>query len=136
MLIYLAGTISYYHEIGRPELAENWRRSATSALNDIGHTTFDPTVNFKQNIIYYASEIVAQNEYYLKQADLILVNLADLDKSYGTIFELVTAHNLNKPVVAFNYNKASDHPHINATITSYNADLQNAIHYISSLYYL
>ena len=135
MLIYLAGAISCYHKENNFKLAQEWRIKATNFLKDMDYSTFDPTINFQHNLIYLSSEAVKQNDCYLNKADLVLVNLADLDKSYGTIYEIITAHHLNKPVIAFGHNKIADHPHISSTITSINLDLNMALECISSIYH-
>lgn len=135
MLIYLAGAITCYYKEGKLKTAQEWRQKATDFFKDRGHSVFDPTINFQYNSIYPASEMVRQNDFYLDKADIILVNIDDLDKSYGTIYEIITARCLNKPVVGFGSNKITSHPHISACITSSNFDLDMALDYISSVYH-
>ncbi len=49
MLVYLAGCISYYHQINQIEKAIMWRQKATQYLKEKGFTVFDPTCNFNKN---------------------------------------------------------------------------------------
>ena len=51
MLIYLAGAISCYHKENNFKLAQEWRIKATNFLKDMDYSTFDPTINFQQNLI-------------------------------------------------------------------------------------
>lgn len=110
MLIYLADYMSYYYENSESQKAEHWRNIAKERLKDIGISTFDPTLYYKNNYLYDSNLMVQQNEYYLEKADVILVNLNDLDKSYGTIYELVYAHALEKPILAFGRTIIYEHP--------------------------
>ena len=40
-------------------------------------------------------------------SDLVIVNLDNSDKSVGTGMELMLAHELNKPIIAFNDNETT-----------------------------
>lgn len=134
MRIYLAGCTSYYDNPDNWHKAIDWRKKATAALLDSGNKVFDPTVNWHTNSDYDSNLMVIQNEYYLKNSDLLLVNLDDLDKSYGTIFEIITAHHLNIPIIAFGENYITTHPHINHCIDSIFLNLDNALNFIFNTY--
>lgn len=134
MLIYLAGCMSYYYENSEPQKAEHWRDIAKERLKDIGISTFDPTLHYKANYLYDSDLMVQQNEYYLKKADIILVNLDDLDKSYGTIYELVYAHALGKPILAFGNSAILSHPHLKHASINRFCNLDEVLDFISAVY--
>lgn len=134
MLIYLAGCMSYYYENSEPQKAEHWRDIAKERLKDIGISTFDPTLHYKANYLYDSDLMVQQNEYYLKKADIILVNLDDLDKSYGTIYELVYAHALGKPILAFGNSTILSHPHLKRALINRFRNLDEVLEFISTVY--
>lgn len=135
MLIYLAGCMSYYYESSKPEKAEHWRDIAKEKLKDIGISTFDPTLHYKNNYSYNSDLMVQQNEYYLNKADLILVNLDDLDKSYGTIYEMVYAHALGKPILAFGGTIIYEHPHLKHILQNCFTSLEEVLKFINTVYY-
>lgn len=134
MLIYLAGCMSYYYENSEPQKAEHWRDIAKERSKDIGISTFDPTLHYKANYLYDSDLMVQQNEYYLKKADIILVNLDDLDKSYGTIYELVYAHALEKPILAFGNSTIWSHPHLKHMIRNCFVSLGEVLEFIDTVY--
>lgn len=134
MLIYLAGCMSYYYENSESQKAEHWRNIAKERLKDIEISTFDPTLHYKNNYLYDSDLMVQQNEYYLKKADIILVNLDDLDKSYGTIYELVYAHALGKPVLAFGNSTIWSHPHLKHILQKYFRSLEEVLDFINTVY--
>lgn len=134
MLIYLAGCMSYYYENSEPQKAEHWRYIAKDRLKDIGISTFDPTLYYTTNYLYDSDLMVQQNEYYLKKTDIILVNLYDLDKSYGTIYELVYAHVLEKPILAFGSTNIYGHPHLKHILQNCFGTLDEVLDFISTVY--
>lgn len=134
MLIYLAGCMSYYYENSEPQKAERWRDIAKERLKDIGISTFDPTLHYTTNSSYDSNLMVQQNEYYLKKTDIILVNLNDLDKSYGTIYELVYAHALEKPILAFGNSTICVHPHLKHILQKYFRSLEEVLNFINTVY--
>lgn len=134
MLIYLAGCMSYYYENSESQKAENWRDIAKERLKDIGISIFDPTLHYKTNYLYDSDLMVQQNEYYLKKADIILVNLDDLDKSYGTIYELVYAHALGKLILAFGNSTILSHPHLKHVSINRFCNLDEVLDFISAVY--
>lgn len=134
MYIYLAGCVSHYDTPENWNKATTWRRTAAKTLIDNGYEVFDPTLNWHINLDYTSNSMVIQNEYYLKKSDLLLVNLADLDKSYGTIFEIITAHHLGIPVIAFGAVDIMFHPHITHCLNSTFIDLTEALEFITNAY--
>lgn len=134
MLIYLAGCMSYYYENSEPQKAEHWRDIAKERLKDIEISTFDPTLYYTTNSSYDSDLMVQQNEYYLKKADIILVNLDDLDKSYGTIYELVYAHALGKPILAFGNTTIYGHSHLKHMIRNCFVSLGEVLEFINTVY--
>lgn len=134
MLIYLAGCMSYYYENSESQKAEHWRYIVTERLKNIGISTFDPTLYYTTNSSYDSDLMVQQNEYYLKKADIILVNLDDLDKSYGTIYELVYAHALEKPILAFGSTTIYGHPHLKHIIRNCFVSLSEVLEFLDTVY--
>lgn len=134
MLIYLAGCMSYHYENSESQKAEHWRYIATERLKDIEISTFDPTLHYKTNYLYDSDLMVQQNEYYLKKADIILVNLDDLDKSYGTIYELVYAHALEKPILAFGRTIIYEHSHLKHILQKCFGSLEGVLDFINTVY--
>jgi len=130
---YLAGCISYYIENNHLEKASNWR-------SDLSNTfiTFNPCTQIQKTMLFENNDkgIVYQNICYLKQCNVIVVNLDDLNKSPGTIFELNYCLLNNKPVVAFGddilYYKS---PHIKESITIKLNNLNDVIKYLKTMYY-
>ena len=82
----------------------------------------------------YDKGVVVQNIHYLNICDLLVVNLAHLSDSPGTIFEMVWAYIHNKPVVAFGEDKWSDQAHIKETITYKAKSFDDAIDYVFDMY--
>lgn len=100
----------------------------------MGIKVFNPTISFDFNDYMWGGEpFVDQNTYYLKTCDVILANLEDLDKSYGTIYELITAYHLRKPVVTFG-ECPINHPHIKATLGTNLKNVEEAIDFILDVY--
>jgi len=137
MLIYLAGAMTAYDLDGCFEKATEWRGYVTNHF-DCNYSylhTFDPSINYSVNKEYNSKGVVNQNLTYLKKSDIILVNLDELDKSPGTLFEIYYAYLNNIPVVAFNSNYLYGiQPHITESITMKFKNMFEAIDYVGSMY--
>lgn len=137
MLVYLAGAMSAYDLDGCFEKAIEWRSYATNHFyhNYDSVHTFDPCTNYSTNKGYNSKGVVNQNLTYLKKSDIILINLEELDRSPGTLFEIYYAYMNNIPVIAFNSNYLYGiQPHITESITMKFENIAEAIDYIGSMY--
>lgn len=136
--VYLAGSITEYNNKNELKKAIDWRIKATSFLmSNIDKTSvFDPTVNFAKNLTYNPRGVVLQNIKYLKESNLLLLNLEYLEKSPGTIFEITYAYLNQIPVIAFGelQDSIKYQPHINEAITMRFNDIVIALRYVYDMY--
>lgn len=130
--VYLAGAISYFYNINQKERATAWREKATECLEQFDIKCFDPCVN--SNGDFSDDIIVKQNIYYLNQCDIVLVDLTMINDSVGTIFELTTAQNNDKLVVAFGHTPWEQRPHMKYLIDVHFGTLEEAIEHIVTAY--
>ena len=129
MKLYLAGTMSYYYNQNKPELAENWRTYFEKEFD-----CFNPCNNFKTNINFDCRGVVYQNIHYLDKCDVIIVNLQDLKESAGTIFEIYYAFLNHKPVIAFGNSELYNQPHVHESITMKFNYIGEVKYYLSKMY--
>lgn len=103
MYIYLSGSLSYLHKIGKFEKATEWRNQIEYWAKDNNIKTFNPADTFEKDIISNRSSnmIVDQNIYFLYKCDMMIVNLNHILQSPGTMFEMFYFKQKFKPVVAF-----------------------------------
>ena len=140
--LYLAGCISYYYSNSQYKRATEWRNELAQKLLDCNADMcdryfdwFDPCVNFEDNSkTANAKTVVYQNKYYLDKCDILIVNLEDLDKSQGTMYELFYYGIHNKPVIAFGHNKWENCPHIAESITVKLETIDDVVKYLSDYY--
>lgn len=140
--IYLCGTMSYYYDTNQYYKATEWRRSLINQLlDDIADNCeskwqwFDPTIGFEDN--YKAvnnKSVLQQNNFYLDKCDILVVNAEDLDKSIGSIYEIIYFGLKGKPVIVFNDNKFLRSAHIEPFITAHLKE-DKIFTYLDSLYY-
>lgn len=137
MLVYLAGCISYYNQFNQIEKAITWRQKATQYLIKKGFTVFDPTRNFNKNIssFFSPSLIVKQNMVYLAKASIILVNLNDLSKSPGTLFEIYYGYLHGKPIISFGYDSIVESPHVKVCLDVNYSSLEEALECVASYFF-
>lgn len=140
--LYLAGAISTHFNNNEYYKATKWRVKLAQKLLDLNAKLcdnhfdwFDPTINFEENVkTANAKTIVHQNKYYLDKCDILIVNLEDLDKSQGTMYELFYYGIHNKPVIAFGHNKWENCPHIAESITVKLETIDDVVKYLSDYY--
>jgi len=140
-MLFLSGCMSYYYNLDKPELAEQWRRDVENQIEDYdflknNFKVFNPCRNFHKNSTYKCKGVVYQNLFYLKKSDIILLNLNDIEKSPGTLFEIYYAFLNQKPVIAFNENDlyTNQQPHIYESITQKCRDLNESMEYLCDVY--
>ena len=140
--IYLCGTMSYYHSTNQYYKATEWRRRLVNQLlDDISDkceskwSWFDPTLNFEDNLDAVNNKsVLQQNNFYLDKCDILVVNAADLDKSIGSIYEIIYFGLKGKPIIVFNDNSFLKSPHIEPFITTHLKE-DKIMTYLDNLYY-
>lgn len=145
--IYLAGAIGCYKE--NPDKATKWRSVVRGEItektlysNKEDWDVFNPTYyyNYWNPSHRTEKEIIRFEFNQLRQSDVVLVNLKDLEKSLGTSDEILFSYLHGIPVIGF-YEDSDDisfvHPwkieQIDRIETGKDA-LQNAIEYILEYY--
>lgn len=136
MLVYLAGSITHYDNENELHKAIGWRINAQNYLAKININAFNPMINYHVNKYYNSKGVVSQNYHYLKQSDIMLLNVEYLEKSYGTLFEIFNFWADHKPVIAFGENTIINSPHIKEAITMVFPTLDNTLEYINDMYFL
>jgi len=137
MFIYLAGAMSYYDHASKFNLATDWRDEVINKLKHIGisHEIFNPCKNYNINKTFDSNGVVYQNLTYLHKTDVLILNLQDMDKSPGTLFEIYYAFLNHIPVIAFGKNELYDmQPHVRASITMKFDDIDQIVKYIKNMY--
>ena len=132
--VYLAGAISYFRDIGRPEKAESWRKQAQEVLDYYDIKCFNPCNESHSCWDYPQNGLIKQNYYYLNHCDIILVNLEMVSDSPGTLWELSMAWRDHKPVIAFGTTSWLKRPHMNSLIDMKFDTLSEALDYITAMY--
>lgn len=122
--VYLCGAISYYIKTGDDKKATEWRDIALAELRKNGFGVFNPMNLSPDAWKMDGSGILEMNRYYLKQCDVLLVNLDDLDTSFGSIWEMSLAHEYGIPIYAFGDCNFYGEDHLNSLITArYNTEI-------------
>lgn len=124
------------------EKAMKWRSDLARKLLEINDNKgyrhfdwFDPTVGFTENVKTATYEmVVKQNNFYLNQCDIMVVNLDMLHKSPGTIYEIIYFYLDNKPIIAFNNDEFALAPHINVGITEFVEDIDAVAECLQNYY--
>ena len=133
--LYLAGSLTYLFRQNKFNIATEWRDKVDRWAKDNKIKTFNPAKNFSNEINhgYSNSLIVEQNEFFLKNTSIMIVQLDYIDHSPGTIFEMATYRHMNKPVIAFG-DKKHWSPHINECISQYCHDIDDVIEVITNMF--
>lgn len=134
--IYLAGAISYFYNTNQPKRATAWREKATECLEQFNIKCFDPCKESPSCWNYPQDGLIKQNYFYLKNCDIILVNLDMINDSIGTAWELSMAWRDHKPIVAFGKTPWLDRPHMRSLIDVHFEKLDEALSYIADMYEL
>lgn len=136
--IYECGAMTAFYEIGEYEKATQWRKYVKEFFTETNIKTFDPTDNSETHFNYpvdYSGGIIYQNYLYLRQCDIVLVNLELFEESIGSIWEVSTAWLQHKPIVAFGKcKKWKDRPHLKSLVTVQLNTVEDACEYILSMY--
>ena len=132
--VYLAGAISYFYNINQKERATAWREKATETLEQFDIKCFDPCQESPSCWEYPQDGLIKQNYFYLKNCDIILVNLDMINDSIGTAWELSMAWRDHKPVIAFGKTPWLERPHMRSLIDVHFNTLDEALNYIADMY--
>lgn len=103
MYLYLAGALTYYYKKGQFDKATEWRNKIIEWCKDNNIKYFNPADTYlnERNHNYYYKLPVDQNRYHLDKANILIVNLEDIDRSPGTIWEIVYSSEKKKiPIIA------------------------------------
>jgi len=136
MFIYTIGALTYYYKIGTPEKGSIWRTNILEWAGDNDAFAFDPSITYKRerNHKYDPRMCVDQNDYYIEKCDIAIVNLSDLEKSPGSIYELVRFKEQKKPVIAFGKSEIDWSPHINSCISQKCETLEDVIELLVNMF--
>lgn len=129
----MAGSITYYDINNELDKAKEWRRQAADLLND-KFKIFNPIINYETNKTFNNKGVVYQNLYYLNKSQIMLLNMENLDKSPGTLFEMFNFWANHKPVIAFGKTPIYNQPHVQEAITNWFINVDKAIDYINFMY--
>lgn len=134
--IYLAGAISYFYNIDQKERATAWRSKAVKYFEPYDIKCFNPCDEPIECWQYPQSGLIKQNYFYLKNCDIVLVNLDMINDSIGTVWELSMAWRDHKPIIAFGKTPWLDRPHMLSLMDIRLDTLDEALDYISNMYLL
>ena len=134
--VYLAGAISYFYNINEHKRATVWREKATETLGQFDIKCFDPCKESDACWNYPQDGLIKQNYFYIKNCDIILVNLDMINDSVGTVWELSMAWKDHKQVVAFGKTHWLERPHMRSLIDVRFDTLDEALSYITDMYEL
>ena len=132
--------MSYYDCIHQFELATRWRDEIISRLQyiryeNMDYEIFNPCKNYSINKTFDSNGVVYQNLVYLHKSDVLILNLQDIDKSPGTLFEIYYAFLNHIPVIAFGTSELYDvQPHVRASVTVKFNDIDQVVEYIKNMY--
>lgn len=131
-LVYLAGAMSCY---GDDDYPKQWRLKVKNQLvhnNDNFGTefvVFNPTLNSMEN-----HDIITQNRYYIKGSDIVVVNLTDLDKSLGSIGEIMFAYEQGLPIIGLGTCIWDNHPYLNKILSARFKTIREMTDFIKDVY--
>lgn len=144
MKVYLAGAMSYYYEHGMYESATDWRDDVKFILGELTRKgygkweTFDPSIHMVSLMEEYEGlvenkDILHQNNHYLNECDMMIVNLDYLHESPGTLYEIFKYGTDGKPIIAIGYNKWQTKAHVEPLITK-SIEIEELYKYLAFMY--
>ena len=136
-LIYLAGAMSVYNDStdNYLENAIRWRLDFINSLRkecsgEVNFWVYDPT-KFVHND---KDSVYANNLYYLKRTDILVVNSKDLHESPGTLWEIFIADSLDIPIIFIGNHIWFNRPHLERVAKTVFKDIDLAVKYIMDRY--
>jgi len=136
-LVYLAGKIDGLSW----DEANSWREKATKELELHNISVYNPLPRNLEGVCKISpdlvqgirSQIPANDEFYLKCSDVLLVNLGH-ERLTGTLLEIGYARALGKMIVGFGSSKLCKHPFIERWVDLRFETLDDALEYIIDLF--
>lgn len=132
--VYLAGAISYFINTNQKNRATEWRDRAEKYLGQFDIKCFNPCKEDPRCWNYPQEGLIKQNYFYLKNCDIILVNLDMINDSVGTIWELSMAWKEHKTVIAFGKTPWLERPHMRSLYDVRFDTLTDALDYITDMF--
>ena len=140
--IYLSGAMGCYVGTEEENYPKKWRKEVEDLFNLSGNkfTVFNPIRFYNYDSGCNEKEVMNYELRQLKNSDILLVNLKDIDSSVGTIQEILYAYILGIPIIAFLPSDTKEtfiHPWIHEQIDKcfYGEDLmESAVYYIVDYY--
>ncbi|MCM1045263.1 MAG: nucleoside 2-deoxyribosyltransferase [Candidatus Gastranaerophilales bacterium] len=103
--VYLAGAMSCYFNTKRHDYPKQWREDVKQYVKEHyeGINIISPTDFYEvgKNDHKSESEVIRFDLRMVRESDVVLVNLRDLDKSLGTSDEIFYAFIKGKPIIGF-----------------------------------
>lgn len=143
MIVYCAGAMSCYYGTDKANYPYEWRKKAKDYVNkycsDI--SIISPTDYYEIGKDYHLTEkeVMRFDLRAVRDCDVVLVNLDDLDKSLGTSDEIIYAYLRGTPIIGFTSAKDTSKVHpwkieqINR-IECGKDSLEKALQYINAYY--
>lgn len=104
-VVYLAGAMSCYFNTEQHNYPKQWRRDVKEYVKKLYEniTIISPTDYFEIGNNYHKSEseVMRFNLRMVRESDVILVNLKDLNTSLGSSDEIFYAFISRKPIIGF-----------------------------------
>lgn len=142
-IIYLVGAMSCYGYNG--EYPKKWRKEVEEYFEKYSDSfvCISPTDYYEIGKDYHKSEreVMRFDLRKVRESDIVLVNLKDLDKSVGTSDEILYAFIRGIPVIGFTENESVENIHpwkieqLDRIETGTNA-MQKVMEYIKNYYYI
>ena len=138
--IYLAGKMSGLTF----EESDKWRRDFKRVFkSEMNYDTMHYTIinpndyyNFKNPSHQNEREVMQYDLNHIRNSDIVVVNLEDINTSIGTAIELYVAAQNNIPVLAWGYEKdwIITHPWLKECITRWDTRMVDICQYIRDFY--
>ena len=140
-MIYIAGKMSGLNHTNMM----TWRACVVDKLKTLAEINgtncqiINPAefYNYHNNAHKTEREIMQFELNHVKQSDVVIVNLRDINQSIGTCIEVYEAFKNNIPVVAFGTDEEHEvtHPWIKECISRHEETMEAACLYIADFYF-
>ena len=136
MFIYTIGALTHYHKKGESQKGRVWRNIVQNWGRDNCISVFNPSITYDREAShrYEPRMCVDQNDFFIQKCDIAIVNLDKLEKSPGSIYELVRFKEQKKPVISFGTSKFDWSPHINSCISNHCETLEEVLDLLSNMF--
>ena len=133
--LYLEVSLTYLFKYNMFYKATRWREDLDNWASDNNIRTFNPAkvYSVERNHKYSDKMIVEQNNFFLKQTTIMVVQLEYLDQSPETIYELALYKAMGKPIIAFGKEKHWS-PHVNYCISHHCETEEEVIELLTNMF--